>query len=406
MLIYLSINGIILSVLLMYFNARKFPSTIYLSLFVFTISLSGIIQYVMLYSKSVFLTAIFSTHFAFILYLIGPAFYLYIRSLISDNYRLYRKDLWHLVPMIIYLISVLPYYATPFPEKIAIAGEIVKDPNFLGTHKFGWLSELFSNGIVYVTRPLLALCYILWSIEMLIRFLKRKEDKWVLSGQTFMIKWLYVLLSSSLVLVASNFFLMSYTWGSNTIELYYTINTLQVLSFVGLTILLISPFFFPEILYGLPRVPVMISGDGSAPETTSIMEEGISKYNLKFETDYLNKICNKIESIMQTDQPYSQIDLNMARFSGLVDVPFHHLAYYFREVKKQSFNDFRNEWRIKYAKNFILEGNAEELTLEAIGLKSGFTNRSTFFRAFKRVEGVAPAEYLAKTRQKSSSNHL
>jgi len=406
MLVYISINGIILSALLMYFNARKFPSSIYLSLFIFAISLNGIIQYAMLYSNSISLIAIFTTHFAFILLLTGPAFYLYIRSVLSDNYRLYRKDLWHLVPMTIYLISVIPYYLRPFSEKTALAQEIVNDRSILSEYKFGWLAEILSNGIIYVSRPLLAMFYIGWSIGMLILYLKRHEDKLVFRGQSFMLKWLYVFISSSLLLVVSNFVLMTYTWVSNTADLFYTINTLQVLSFVGLTILLISPFFFPEILYGLPRVPVMISGDGSAPETTSIMEEGISKYNLKFETDYLNKICNKIESIMQTDQPYSQIDLNMARFSGLVDVPFHHLAYYFREVKKQSFNDFRNEWRIKYAKNFILEGNAEELTLEAIGLKSGFTNRSTFFRAFKRVEGVAPAEYLAKTRQKSSSNHL
>ena len=148
----------------------------------------------------------------------------------------------------------------------------------------------------------------------------------------------------------------------------------------------------------------MISNIESVPETTLCLDEGSSKYIPKFETDYLNQICNKVEGIMHTDQPYSQIDLNMARFSGIVDVPFHHLAYYFREVKKQSFNDFRNEWRINYAKNLILEGNAEDLTLEAIGLKSGFTNRSTFFRAFKRTEGIAPAEFLAKIRQGSPSN--
>ena len=404
MLVYFSINGIILSALLMYFNARKFPSSIYLSLFIFAISINGIIQYAMLYSSSIFLIAIFTTHFAFLLLLTGPAFYLYIRSILSDNYRLHRKDLWHLVPMIIYLISVVPYYLRPFSEKIALAKEIANDRSFLSEYKFGWLAEILSNGIIYVSRPLLALCYIGWSIGMLIHYLLRHEDKLVFSGQSFMIKWLYVFISSSLLLVVSNFVLMTYTWASNTADLFYTINTLQVLSFVGLTILLISPFFFPEILYGLPRVPVVISNIESVPETTLCLDEGSSKYIPKFETDYLNQICNKVEGIMHTDQPYSQIDLNMARFSGIVDVPFHHLAYYFREVKKQSFNDFRNEWRINYAKNLILEGNAEDLTLEAIGLKSGFTNRSTFFRAFKRTEGIAPAEFLAKIRQGSPSN--
>jgi len=404
MLAYLSINGIILSALLLYFNARKFPSSIYLSIFVFAISLNGITQYIILYSQSVFLTALFITHFAFLFFLTGPAFYLYIRSLLSDNYRRYRKDIWHLVPMTIYLISVIPYCAKPFSEKMAIAEEIVKDPGFLADYKFGWLSELFSVGFVYVSRPLLALCYIVWSIGMVIRFVKRSEDKWVLSGQTFMIKWLYVFMSSSFALVASQFILMFYSWGTDTGDLFYTMNALQILSAIGLIILLVSPFFFPEVIYGLPRLTVQNSGGGTTSENDIAIYDGNIKYSPNFEAAYLDQISRKIETAMQTGQLYTQLDLNMARFSVMVDIPFHHLAYYFREVKNQSFNDFRNDWRINYAKQLIREGKAEELTLEAIGLKSGFTNRSTFFRAFKRAEGIAPAEFLAKMSSNSSSD--
>jgi AraC-like DNA-binding protein len=304
--------------------------------------------------------------------------------------------------MTVYLVSVLPYYFKPFSEKIAIAQEIVNTPGFLSQYKFGWLAELFSNAFIYVSRPLLALCYVLWSIGMFIRFLKRKEDKWVFSGQAFMIKWLYVFLSSSLVLVASHFVMMIYTWEYGRGDLFFTINTLQVLSALGMTILLVSPFFFPEVLYGLPRLPIPISEDGPVPETGGLSDEGIAKYIPKFEADYLIQMSVKIDNIMLTEQPYSQLDLNMMKFSVMVDVPFHHLAYYFREVKQQSFNDFRNDWRINYTKKLILEGKADELTLEAIGLKAGFTSRSTFFRAFKKAEGIAPGEFLARISQNSS----
>ncbi len=396
MLLYLSVNGIILSALLLYFNGRKFPSTIYLSLFFFSICLYGVIQYAMLYSKSVFLNAIFLIHFSFILYLTGPAIYLYIRSILSDNYRLYRRDIWHLVPMVVYLISVLPYYFKPFSEKIAIAQEIVKDLGFLSVYKFSWLAELFSNSFVYLSRPLLALFYIVWSIGMFIRFLKYKDDQWVLSGQKFMIKWLCIFLGSSLLLVLSQFVLMVFTWQYGRGDMFFTMNTLQLLSVIGLTILLISPFFFPEILYGMPRLPVLIPTHESAPETYVDLAEVSTKYIPKFETDYLNMIRMKIDSAMRIGQPDTYIDFNMSSFSVLLDVPLHHLSYYFREVKKQSFNDFRNDWRIYCAKKLMLEGKAEELTLDAIGIKSGFTSRSSFFRAFKKAEGIAPGEFLAK----------
>jgi hypothetical protein len=252
--------------------------------------------------------------------------------------------------MTVYLISVIPYFFKPFSEKIAIAQEIVKDPGYMGYYKFGWLAELFSNAFVYISRPLLALGYILWSIGMFIRFLNQKDTLSVFTGQKFMIKWLTVFLGSSLGLVASHFVLMFYTWESDTSDLFFTFNTLQLLSVTGLTILLFSPFFFPEVLYGMPRMPVQRSSVGNVPETGGFMDEGNTKYIQNFEADYLNQICTRIDQVMQNEQPYSQIDLNMARFSVMVAVPFSHLAYYFREVKKQSFNDFRNDWRIIHAK--------------------------------------------------------
>ena len=117
MLVYLSLNGIILSALLLFFNARKFPSFIYLSLFVFSISLYSFMQYVVLYSKSVLLVTLFNCHFTFILYLTGSAIYWYIRSILTDDHRFLRKDLWHLIPMVVYVISVIPYLVLPFSEK-------------------------------------------------------------------------------------------------------------------------------------------------------------------------------------------------------------------------------------------------------------------------------------------------
>ena len=211
-------------------------------------------------------------------------------------------------------------------------------------------------------------------------------------------------MSSSFALVASQFILMFYSWGTDTGDLFYTMNALQILSAIGLIILLVSPFFFPEVIYGLPRLTVQNSGGGTTSENDIAIYDGNIKYSPNFEAAYLDQISRNIETAMQTGQLYTQLDLNMARFSVMVDIPFHHLAYYFREVKNQSFNDFRNDWRINYAKQLIREGKAEELTLEAIGLKSGFTSRSTFFRAFKRAEGIAPAEFLAKMSSNSSSD--
>ena len=95
-------------------------------------------------------------------------------------------------------------------------------------------------------------------------------------------------------------------------------------------------------------------------------------------------------------QLYLQSDCNLAYFAKFIKIPAHHLAYYFREVRKQSFNDYRNEWRVNHAKKLISEGGAKQHTLEAIGSSSGFSSRNTFFTAFKKVEGMPPSAFASQ----------
>lgn len=44
----------------------------------------------------------------------------------------------------------------------------------------------------------------------------------------------------------------------------------------------------------------------------------------------------------------------------------------------------------------IHEGKASEMTLEAIGMISGFSSRNAFISDFKKHEGVSPGSYVAQ----------
>ena len=233
MLIYLSVTGIILSAVLLYFNAMKYRSAVYLGLFFLTVSLYGINLYASLYSRSVFLVSVIVTNITFTSYLIGPMLYWYIRSILTDDSRLKKTDLLHFLPAIVYLIAALPYILSSYSYKVEIAREIVNDVGFLGTFNFTVLSEIFSNEVVYLGRPLLALGYTIWSIVLLIRYLTLKKEIFVLSGQFFMTKWLSVFLGFQLLLVLCHFFsiFVTFTEGSNV---FFTLSALQLLSEIGL----------------------------------------------------------------------------------------------------------------------------------------------------------------------------
>ena len=400
MLLSLSIIGIFLSMILLYFNARKYKTTVYLGVFFLMLSMYGLNQHIILFSESVILVKIIFVNTAFVGYLTGPMLYFYIRSVLTDDSRLRKKDFVHFLPVIAFILAALPYEFTSSSYKTEIAMQIVRDRGFLGLYNATILSAWFSNTIVYLSRPFLVFFYTLWSIGFFIRYLSKRIEVRVLSHQKFMEKWLSVFLGFQLILISSYLFSMFITFTKSS-DVFFTLNLIQIISGVGLAGLLISPFFFPGILYGLPHIPEPVT-NVNKEEKPDLLSGESKKSTPNFEAIYIIEMQKKADSCMREFQPFLQPDLNLIRFSDIIQLPTHHLAYYFREIKKQAFNDYCNECRVEYAKSLMLEGKTGELTLEAVGILSGFTNRSTFFRAFKKAEDISPGSFLVKMNQKSS----
>ncbi|MCX6303745.1 MAG: helix-turn-helix domain-containing protein [Bacteroidetes bacterium] len=396
MLLSLSLLGIFLSVLLLYFNAWKYKSSISLGLFFFLVSLYGFIQYAVLYSKSIPLVGIIYINLGFLPYLIGPSLYIYVRSILTDRTTLTYRDLWNLGPSAIFLIASCPYIFSPWSQKVYIAAKVVSDPGFIGMHNSTLLHGVLTTWMIYLSRPLLVLAYTLWSGRIFLRYLKEKEKSQVFSHQHYMIQWLSLLLGITLVLVVSHTLILWESFFYHDIRFFFTMNLLQVLSGTGLTGLLILPFFFPSILYGLPRFSQSDMQQPHSDRAMGNLKGDVKKEAPGFESEYLQVLEQKIETTMKELMPYLQPDCNLAYLSKLTGVPAHHLAYFFREQKKQPFNEYRNEWRVSHSKNLILEGRARGMTLEAIGLLSGFSTRNTFYTSFKKIEGITPHEFLSR----------
>jgi AraC-like DNA-binding protein len=401
MLLFLSILGIFLSLILLYFNARKNMSTIYLGVFFFLISLYSFYQYVLLYSKSVVLIEILLAGLAIVippLYLIGPVLYWYIRSVLKDDSRLKRKDIWHLLPMTIYFLAALPYTFVPFSDKAEAAIEAVKDVAFIQTYNATILDQIFSVSAIYLSRPILVLVYTFWSAAIFINYLIKKKSTEVLSKQHFMKKWLFLLLGFLIMLEVTQIILIIKAFEMYFSDLFFTLNIFRIFSAAGLIGLMISPFFFPNILYGLPRFPELQTTMKTNEEKPDTIHEAHRKNSNHFESNYIHYIHQKADSCMKEVQPYLQPDFNLAHLSVHTQIPVHHLSYYFREEKKQHFNDYRNEWRVNHAKNLIIKGKANDFTLETIGLQSGFSSRNTFLTTFKKVEGITPSTFAAQSK--------
>jgi AraC-like DNA-binding protein len=205
-----------------------------------------------------------------------------------------------------------------------------------------------------------------------------------------MMNWMIILLTCLLLWSVSLALQIVITHRESDFYPFTTLNLFRVLAGVGLFGLMASPLFFPQILYGMPQLPLT----GKQPPDKYPWAESPKKAGLLFESEYLNEIEERCNRCMEQGQLYLKHECNLNDLSRCIHIPPHHLAYYFRVVRHESINDYRNHWRVKHAKQLLISGNVSGLTIEAVGLQSGFSSKSTFFAAFKKAEGITPKTFL------------
>lgn len=401
MLLYLSLLGLLLSLLLLYFNGRRYRSSIYLSVFFFLVSLYTFYHHIFVYEKSAFWIAVLYVNLASVFYLTGPMAYFYVRSVLKDDARLRWKDCWHFVLPVIHFAAAFHYVITPWSHKLEIAGKIVANVEFMAEHNVNYFAKWLGLQIMFVSRPLIAVFYTVYILFLFIRYQhKHAAGKYMANQQKIMNRWIWLFIIFQFMLFISFLLFLIARWPGSTSLQFLKVADLEFVTAVALIGLLLTPFLFPQVLYGLPDFerrgaasPAIPEKNEQAGEQIEDTTDGPRSSGLQLEQSYLNRIGETINACMRQQQPYLQPDFNLLKLSHLIDIPAHHLSFYFREIKQQPFNDYRNELRVEYAKELISSGRAAELTLEGIGQQSGFVSKSSFFKAFKKVTGDTPGRY-------------
>jgi AraC-like DNA-binding protein len=360
------------------------------------VSIYGFNQYIVFHSSAV--TRI-STNFinaGFVPYLIGPSIYLYVRSVLRDDHRPHKKDILHLLPALIFLaISLLNRYI-PWENKEQMAQNFIVSIENHGITRTATIGNKFLVAAIFIIPTLIILGYILWSCIILISYLNHKKIQQVFISQQSAIQWIKAFLGIEVLLITGHLIMVIKIFGFENQNGFASYNAFQNILGLGPVAIIILIFFSPGILYGLPRLPGNNMELINSEKSTEPEQSWNKIQTPRFESGYLQSIGKKADACMEELKPYVKADFNKNELSLLIQVPTHHITYFFREVKKQSFVDYRTEWRVKHAKKLMKEGKSAKMTLEAIGLLSGFPNRDSFRIAFQRAEGVTPALFAEK----------
>ena len=123
----------------------------------------------------------------------------------------------------------------------------------------------------------------------------------------------------------------------------------------------------------------------------------LSKFNV-----YIYKLVNKL---LATSKPSNKLDINLItdyiknnyqqdiyleKIATVFNISDKYLSRIFKDTLGMAFHDYLSQIRINQSKNLLLE---TELSVVKIGEMVGFSTHSTFFRVFKKYEGINPTQY-------------
>lgn len=288
--------------------------------------------------------------------LFGPLFYFYVRNVVTGK-KVRLVDIYHLLPMVLVLICYGGYFILPLDRKLEVIAN--------GTHREYIL-------VIPYLGYLLAAQVLGYGLYTYGKFVNHYREDYELKVWLRAINWTFILFGLSFI-----FYFILLHRGQRTREFDYIISYAMVI-FVGLA----SYFCIiqPEIFNGrsLGRVIPFVKYETSG---------------LPFQFAQEMKI--KLQELMQSQKPYLNADLNLDDLSAMLNLSRHHASQLINEHFDRNFHDFINRYRIAWAKD-LLKGD-HSLSVEDVAYKSGFNNHISFYRAFKRSEGISPTKYRDHT---------
>ncbi|WP_017256993.1 helix-turn-helix domain-containing protein [Pedobacter arcticus] len=108
----------------------------------------------------------------------------------------------------------------------------------------------------------------------------------------------------------------------------------------------------------------------------------------------LQEVLELLEESLKQNELFLDPNLTLSSLASNLKIPVKKLSLSINKLLDKNFYDYINGKRID--KSILLLKERSNYTIEAIAIESGFNSRSAFYRAFKKVTGKTPAEYLEK----------
>ncbi|MEY4954086.1 MAG: hypothetical protein RI981_171 [Bacteroidota bacterium] len=308
------------------------------------------------------------------------ALYLYVRSMLLPINKLKALQYLHFTVPVLISIGILPDLFLSEEAKTAVLDNYYVNNKYFISIPVGWIPAGFMQpisivfGIVYGGLTL-----------VLIQMTRRKQGETYAHINKQTLTWLNLLASA----VTIYFMLQLYQYINLFLNNSFDPPSQIIKCLLG--ILLFSYFI------STPNVQENMDGcivpkGKSLPSLEDLMPELLKEV-------IADNHAIEFDAQMKDLKAYLSSDYDLSSMAKSIDMPAAKLSKLIKKYYGISFVELINRLRIHY---FLQQrASFNQYTLETYMYQSGFTNRSTFYAAFKKYVGVNPSYYLKEMNEAS-----
>ncbi|MGW9686266.1 helix-turn-helix domain-containing protein [Flagellimonas sp. 2504JD1-5] len=361
LLIFGLLQGIFFCVALMVgFSGRK--SKYFLVSLVMVISLN-LLNYLII-NTNLYTTLPHLAHISLpLLFLIGPLFLYYIKSSLTDQLKLSATDLLHSIPFLVAVVFMLPFFGLAGETKI----EFLQAQTRPGGQEFDAASKVFT-----MAQIIHSFMYVLVAM----RLLKTKDLATHLKGMDRKVGWLKKFAVGFLLFWVVDFLAVLWYFQQGYIDIRAYYLTMFCCAFAIHLLVFMAMGrnrVFMEVFLGLTKPKY---------RNSKLLEEDLSKHLME------------IRAYMDAEKPYLDHEFSLSKLAKDLNKSKYLVSQVLNVEFGKGFYEFLNEYRFEEVKLRLKDPQYRHLTILAIAYDSGFSNKNTFNKVFKKQAGITPSEYL------------
>jgi AraC-like DNA-binding protein len=297
-----------------------------------------------------------------VIFLIGPFYYLYVRSLLNKHFQFQRKDLLHFIPFLSAYLLRWDFYSLSAAEKIrGLDWVLAQDSIPVG------ITFLIPVGI-HVLQTLIYM------------FLVNEQLK-------------QVNLSSNALDLQFRKWLKYFTWGFSVywiatfLWLLY-LTTAQAVSHVVDYIFILMTAFLVNIL----AYQAIYRQREFSQYLLAMIHEKYKRSSLSSEQS--KGMLRRLIHLMEEEKPYLNPELRISTIAEKMNTTTNILSQVLNQELKKNYFDFINEYRIAEAMRKLSDPEYSHISIFGIAQDSGFKNKNTFNRLFKKHTNQTPSQFI------------